>query len=190
MPASYFSELLVGPLPASLWLPLGALAAVLLDRLLGEPRRFHPLVGFGTLVGWVEKKMNRGGAPWPSRFAGITAWSLVVLPFVLLAWLLRDDCLAGWLLDVALLCFALGGRSLAEHAQRVGSDLSRGDLAAAREHVGWMVSRDTAGLDEAGVAKACIESTLENGNDAIFGALFWFALLGGQIGRASCRERV
>jgi adenosylcobinamide-phosphate synthase len=84
-----------------------------------------------------------------------------------------------WVFNAILLYFALGGRSLAEHATRVANDLAVGDLPAARLHVSWMVSRDTSELDAAGVAKACVESTLENGNDAVFATLFWFALLGG-----------
>ena len=107
------------------------------------------------------------------------AWALAVLPWTALAFWAGRHGLAGWLVDVVLLYLALGGRSLAEHAERVAADLAAGDLAAAREHVGWIVSRDTSELDESGVAKACVESTLENGNDAVFGALFWFMLFGG-----------
>lgn len=156
----------------ALAMPLAALAAVVLDRLLGEPRRFHPLVGFGNLAGAVEKRFNRR-----SRLTGIAAWALVVLPFVALAAVLRPH--AAFAVDVALLYFALGARSLAEHAEAVARPLREGRLDVARQRVGWMVSRDTTQLDESGVAKAGMESVLENGNDAIFGALFWFALLGG-----------
>ena len=178
MPAEFSPAAFAASLPASFWLPLAALAAIALDRLLGEPARWHPLVGFGVLVSRVEAALNRGSEA-RRRVMGVLAWALVVLPFVALAGALKPVGLAGWALDVVLLYLALGGRSLAEHAERVGADLARGDLAAAREHVGWIVSRDTSTLDESGVAKACVESTLENGNDAVFGALFWFMLFGG-----------
>lgn len=83
------------------------------------------------------------------------------------------------LIDLALLWFALGARSLAEHAGAVEVPLAAGDLPAAREAVARIVSRDTAHLDEAGVATAAVESVLENGLDAVFGALFWFCIAGG-----------
>ncbi len=162
------SGLLAGPLA----MPFAALAAVGLDRLCGELRRWHPLVGFGRLAGGLEKRLNRRRIA-----AGLLGWALAVLPWVALAALLRP--LAPFAVDVLLLYFSLGARSLAEHAEAVARPLSAGRLAEAREKVGWLVSRDTTALDESGVARAGMESVLENGNDAIFGALFWFALLGG-----------
>lgn len=176
MPAPYSLQLFSASLPPPLWLPLAAVVGVALDRLLGEAKRWHPLVGFGALANAVEGAFNRG----PRRRArGILAWSLLVLPCVTFVLWARPGNVLGWAMDASLLYLALGGRSLGEHASRVADDLAAGNLGAARQHVGWMVSRETGELDEAGVAKACIESTLENGNDAIFGALFWFALLGG-----------
>jgi adenosylcobinamide-phosphate synthase len=159
-------------LPDAFLLPLAALAAVLLDRRLGEPRRFHPLVGFGTLAGWLEKRLNRR-----TIAGGALAWLLAVGPWVALAAALRP--LAPFAVDVVLLYFALGAQSLCEHAEAIARPLAAGDLAEARRRVGWIVSRDTSALDADGVARAGVESVLENGNDAAFGALFWFALLGG-----------
>ena len=176
MPVPYSLQLFSANVPSPLWMPLAALAGAGLDRLLGEAKRWHPLVGFGVLANAAESAFNCGA--W-RRARGLLAWVLVVLPCVALACWATPHNVLGWAIDACLLYLALGGRSLAEHAARVAGDLAAGDLAAARRHVGWMVSRDTRELDESGVAKACVESTLENGNDAVFGALFWFALLGG-----------
>jgi adenosylcobinamide-phosphate synthase len=162
--------------------PLALLAAagVLVDRLFGEPARFHPLVGFGRLADRMETAM-RCGAPGNAignRLRGLVAWCVLVLPPVALAWWLAR-LPYGWLLDVLLLSFALGGQSLAEHAQAIAQPLAEGNLDQARIAVGRIVSRDASALDEQGVAKAAVESVLENGADAVFAALFWFALLGG-----------
>jgi adenosylcobinamide-phosphate synthase len=153
-------------------MPLAALAAVLLDRLLGETRRWHPLVGFGNLATALESKLNQR-----SLSAGLVAWLISVAPWVALAFWLRP--LAPFAVDVVLLYFALGAQSLCEHAAAIAKPLQEGRLDEARQRVGWIVSRETSQLDASGVAKAGVESVLENGNDAIFGTLFWFALLGG-----------
>jgi len=161
-------------------MPLMMLAAVLLDRLLGEPRRFHPLVGFGRLARYVEKTFyGRADAPPAARrLRGVTAVAVLLAPLTLLAAWLQQSVFFGALFSIVLLYFAIAPRSLGEHAGRVAAAFSTGDMPAARQQVGMMVSRDTGQMDEEDVARAAVESVLENGNDAVFGALFWFALLG------------
>ena len=155
---------------------LAAPAGVLLDHWLGEPRRWHPLVGFGRLADATEGWLRRGapGDPIGNRARGFVAWALIVLPFVALAAWWRNP-----VLDALLLWLALGGKSLGEHARAVASALAAGDLDAARVAVGRIVSRETSALDETGVASAAVESVLENGNDAVFATLFWFFVAGG-----------
>lgn len=153
---------------------LAMLLAVLLDAWLGEPRRMHPLVSFGRLAAWAESRWHGD-----RRSAGVVAWCAVLLPLVALTWLL--DRWLGSLhlgLDVLVLYLVIGLRSLGDHAMPVARALAAGDILGARMAVGRMVSRDTAALDDAQVAAAATESVLENGNDAVFGALFWFLVLG------------
>ena len=148
------------------------LAALLLDALLGEPRRYHPLVGFGKVATAVEKLLYED-----SKQSGAIAVALLLIPFTLIASFISHLPL-GALFDALLLYLAFGWRSLGEHAANVRDALRSGDLETARQRVGYMVSRDTDALDEQGVAKATVESLLENGNDAIFAALFWFVVGG------------
>ncbi|HSC83235.1 MAG TPA: adenosylcobinamide-phosphate synthase CbiB [Pseudomonas sp.] len=152
------------------------LGGVALDSWLGEPRRWHPLVGFGHLAQRIEQRLNSGGHGWRSH--GVTGWCLAVLPPVALVWLLGLSESFGWLVQIAALYFALGLKSLGQHALPVAQALRLGDLPEARRRVGFMVSRRTAELDAQGVARAGTESVLENGSDAVFAALFWFLVAG------------
>lgn len=157
-----------------------AVAAALLDGLLGEPRHFHPLVGFGRLAEALEARWNsvldRQGTR--ARFLGVVAVLLLTAPFTAFAAWLESIPMFGAAFGVLALYAALGLRSLGEHAEAVETALAADDLAEARRRVGYMVSRDTGDMKADDVARAAVESVLENGNDAVFGALFWFMVAG------------
>ena len=158
---------------------LVALLAVLLDRLLGEPRRAHPLVGFGRVAAAVETRLNRTAhSPASQRVYGALAITALLLPPTLLCLFALRAPAAGAAIEVAVLYLALGGQSLAQHARRVAQSLRANDLTQARQRVSCLVSRDTGAMQREDVARAAVESILENGNDAVFGALFWFAVAG------------
>ncbi len=154
----------------TVWIILGAL---LLDILLGEPRRWHPLVGFGKLAEWLESQLNRPEGS--TRLRGLAALLLLVLPLILIAHLL--DQLTP-IIGLLLLYLALGGRSLIEHARQIISALQAQDLALSRQRVSWIVSRETSKMQPSDISRATVESVLENGSDAIFGTLFWFLIAG------------
>ncbi len=153
---------------SALILPL----ALALDAWLGEPRRFHPLIGFGWLAQALENRLW-GDAIW----RGALALLLLILPFTLIA-LFIPPWPWSLALDLVLLYLAIGWRSLGEHAIQVHDALASGNLTRARQAVSYLVSRDTTDINEAAVAKATVESVLENGNDALFGALFWYLVAG------------
>jgi adenosylcobinamide-phosphate synthase len=173
-------------------------AGVALDLLLGETPRWHPLVGFGKLANAIERRLNRGSLRFPR---GALAWLLAVAPIAALAWavtaapsMLAGDghgiaggngsgtvaaTAIGFLLHALMLYFCIGLRSLRDHNLPIAGALAAGDLPAARQLTSRIVSRDTANASPADLAKASTESLLENGNDAVFGTLFWFAVAGG-----------
>ncbi|QWP78671.1 cobalamin biosynthesis protein [Lysobacter sp. K5869] len=158
------------------WTMLGG---VLLDAALGEPRSVrHPLVAFGRWARALETALHAD-----RRARGLAAWALAVLPLSAAAGglhfaLWRWSPWAGGAFAALALYFAIGLRSLREHAAPVADALQADKLEDARAAVGRIVSRDTHALDRERVAAAATESVLENGSDAVFAALFWFAALG------------
>lgn len=148
--------------------------ALFLDQLLGEPSRFHPLIGFGRLANWIESRMNRG----VNLFSrGIAAWLVLVIPISLtIYWL--DSWLGGWWMGALCGWLAIGWQSLRKHGVDVLQALNQNNLKDGRLKTSYLVSRDTSELDSSELSKATIESILENGSDAIFAPLFWLIILG------------
>ena len=133
------------------------IAAVILDWCLGEPRRWHPLVGFGAFAQRLEGALHGGDGVTPAlaRARGTVAALLAIAPpTALLALLIRVPRM-GVALHILVLYLVIGRRSLHLHAHCVAESLDDNDLAAARQRVGMIVS-----------------------NDAVFGALFWFTVAG------------
>lgn len=158
--------------------PILAACAVALDAAMGEPRRWHPLVGFGNMAHVVEARLNtKTRRPRPiHRLAGIFGLIGLVAPLTAIAaWLCKLPHI-GILINVLLLYFAIGHKSLHQHARAVADALQIGDEAQAKTAASYMVSRDPDAVEP---VPATIESVLENGNDSVFGALFWFFIAGG-----------
>src|SRR5690606_23800010 len=96
---------------------LVVILAIALDLIWGEWRRWHPLVGFGRWAHAVETWLHRGDvSAAEQRIRGLTALLLAVVPVVGALWGLSLLPGAGMAITVLALYWALGARSLVEHA--------------------------------------------------------------------------
>jgi adenosylcobinamide-phosphate synthase len=160
------------------------LPAVMLDLLLGDPRRFpHPVRGMGAMATWLEGPLRRRVAN--TRAAGVLAVLLVTgtsaglaLGLIRLARLVHPA--AGALISILILYTTFAAKDLHEHSRKVFSALKGGDLPLARNRVARIVGRDTEGLDASGVARATVETVAENTVDGLTAPLF-YAAIGGPV---------
>jgi adenosylcobinamide-phosphate synthase len=167
-------------------LPL-ALAALAIEAALGYPQGLyarigHPVTWLGALIAALDRTLNRERDSATRRKAAGVAALLVLLAVTLIASLLlvKLCSLLGplALLPLALLASSLlAQRSLYEHVARVADGLETG-LPDGRKAVSMIVGRDPDSLDEAGVARAAIESLAENFSDGIVAPAFWLAVGG------------
>jgi adenosylcobinamide-phosphate synthase len=166
----------------------GAMAvAMVLDALVGWPdslfaRIGHPVTWLGRLIDALDTRWNRDkDTASMRRAAGIAAALIVIAVAGALGWLLQSWLASG--LNQALVLGVLAWpfvalRSLYEHVSAVARPLQSGDVEQARSAVSMIVGRDPAKLDEAGIARAAIESLAENASDGIVAPLFWGVLFG------------
>jgi len=172
-------------------LPL-ALAAALLDVTVGYPQAVyraigHPVTWMGAFVAALESRLNRPTlALAVGRASGIFALALYLGAVGVVAGLVSSLAPSGVVgfAALALLASSLPAQqSLDRHVLAVARGLEQGGLAAGRSAVAKIVGRNPETLDEAGVARAALESLAENFSDGVVAPLFWIAL-GGLTGGA------
>ncbi len=154
-------------------LALGYLA----DRVVGDPRRMHPVAVFGSTAAWLESRSYEDrkipGLVHTGALVGAAAGLGVALERLIAgraAMTVITTATAAWAV--------LGGRSLSREATTIAGQLRTNDLTAARDQVRHLVGRDTAELSAEEVARATVESLAENASDAVVAPLIWGAIAG------------
>jgi adenosylcobinamide-phosphate synthase len=156
----------------------GLVAGAAADAVFSDPRRGHPVAGFGQAAARLEQRMYAPSTRAGARFAAVAA-GVPVLAAAGATIATRRRPGLRFVLVAATTWAVLGGTSLRREAYAMASDLARDDdLAAARARVPHLCGRDPQALDESEIVRATIESVAENTSDAEVAPLFWGALAG------------
>jgi adenosylcobinamide-phosphate synthase len=159
--------------PIAAGLVLGAAA----DLLLADPRRGHPVAGFGSLAAGLERRIWRDDRATGVAYAGGLVAAAAGLGVALDRVTRRRPVVRAGVTAVVTWT-VLGGTSLGRAAGVLQRHLADGDLAGARAALPTLAGRDPSGLDETQLARATIESVAENTADAAVGPLLWGAVAG------------
>ena len=157
----------------SLGLALGCAA----DAAFGDPRRGHPVAGFGRAAAAAERRLWRDRRDAGALFTALCVGTVAAAGYAADR-AARRSATARVLLTAAGTWTVLGGASLVREARTIGAALEAGDLAAARERLPYLCGRDPRELTEQQVARAVVESVAENTADAVVNALVWGAVAG------------
>ncbi|WP_115993629.1 adenosylcobinamide-phosphate synthase CbiB [Cohnella lupini] len=154
--------------------------AILLDWWIGDPKWLpHPVIFIGRWIGYWERRLLPHRT---KRSNGILLMLIVTLSSLALVWILTS--VASWIhpwlgyaVHMWLISTTIAIKGLKDAAMLVYDRLSRGELTKARKYTGYIVGRDTDGLEEAELSRATVETVAENTVDAVIAPLF-FALIG------------
>jgi adenosylcobinamide-phosphate synthase len=163
------------------------LLALLVEATLGYPGPVlraigHPVMWLGWLIQSLDDTLNRDTSTGAQRRAAgyVAAFVIVALPaaavYAIESWLSLVPF--GFAIVAIVASTLIAQRSLYEHVERVATALEQDGLAGGRRAVSQIVGRDPDALDEAGVARAAIESLAENFSDGVVAPVFWLGVGG------------
>jgi len=153
----------------------GLLLGVAADSIHAGPRRRHP--ASGRLAGSVERVVARDRPVANGLQAGLAAGGLLLAGIAAERLGRRNPLLQ--LAGTAVATWAvLGGAAVAAEGAAMARALDAGDLAQARCRLSRLSRCDPEQLDQAGLARAAVESVAESTADAMVGPLLWGAVAG------------
>jgi len=166
------------------WIVSGAF---LVDFIIGDPQRFHPIVWIGKLIEKTEAFLRKTISH--ERFGGILLFFLVTaVTFscsLCFTYFLSKIAEASDILNfIALLLFIyacslfIALKGLIKEADKINKFLKEGDLNSARQRCKAIVGRDTERLSSEKIKIAVIESLAENLSDAVIAPLFYLVIGG------------
>jgi adenosylcobinamide-phosphate synthase len=164
-----------------------ALLALLIEVIVGYPDRLlraigHPVTWMGRMIVVLDRALNHETMSDAKRRAsGVAALLAIIGVPAIIGYVVERGVLLLPLGIVAAAIIAstlIAQKSLREHVARVAAALEHDGVAAGRVAVAHIVGRDPDALDEAGVARAAIESLAENFSDGIVAPVFWLAATG------------
>ena len=166
------------------------LLGALIDFIVGDPHRLpHPVVLMGKLISLLERRLRRlfPKTPRGENWAGAVLWLVLsalafLVPAALLMLCHRVSHWLGFAVEAVMCWQCLAARSLVRESIKVKKALDSGDIYASRKAVAMIVGRDTECLDEAGVARATVETVAENASDGVIAPLLFLAVGGGPLG--------
>ena len=161
------------------------IAALLLDYLLGDPRRLpHPVVLMGKIISFLDEKFRR----WFKTPLGLYTGGVIMVVFMvgfsyvvtwqIIIWASKIHVYLGWVVHLWLLYTTIAAKCLQQHARAVATPLLSGDVDQARVQLAKIVGRDTENLDEKELTRGTVETVAENTVDGIVAPLF-YAFIGG-----------
>jgi adenosylcobinamide-phosphate synthase len=155
----------------------GLVAGYAVDTVLGDPRRWHPVAGFGRFAGRLERRLYAPTRTAGVRYAAVTV-GVPVAGAVAVHLATRRHPVARTAVVAAATWVVLGGTSLGREADAMADELEAADLEAARQRVPSLCGRDPSALDAGEIGRATVESVAENTSDAIVAPMLWGAVAG------------
>ena len=156
--------------------PAGILIGCAADAVLADPRRAHPVAGFGLLATALERFMYRDSRVYGALYASVLVTGLAAAGA--LAQRGARNGLARTAITAAATWVALGGTTLVRTGSSIADLLDAGDIDGARAVLPSLCGRDPAVLDGPGLTRAAVESVAENTSDAQVAPLLWAAIGG------------